>query len=714
MSRRLRWLVIGGLGFGLALAWHAAGRRSTGLQADPGAVQPAVVRPSVTPDTFLPMAQAESPTGHRPKAIWTPRRQALWNALIANGDPEWANLLRSAAVSGTKAQRYADLGQWAAVAYQVTGDPSYAEKAWARIQGKVDKRPNNRNVTREHFLEYAWMYDWLKPALSDEQRRAYIAMMNTWCRLALGQVPGVSWGTRTSDSDETVGHYFGLALWAAVSGDENPQARAFLNDPLVGGYDATGADRKTWRNTISQYVKNARGGVWIESSKYNLGTLRLVLFGAEAIRTATGRDHYPEITALTNEIAAAQLHELTSDLRQSFQWGDEESPRSLVLDRRVPLLAMLSGLATDEGAAGRALALMSALPRSELPPKETVLYNPSRPARDWHDQPTLYVARGMGIAYARDGWQPSASFFGAYLPTRLGVDHEMRYFGNFQFYRGGEWAVTNPLGYDANEGEHINGMLLAGFSSAREARGLLDAGTTTDGTCYVIGATGGHPYSNGYLSPPPYCLHEWSRALVYVPSRDGSLDIVVVHDRTLVQNPKTLRGYDHYRPADQTRMKRELARGLKQWIIHAPVEPLVQGRTIAWRTAGGQSVTVTTLLPSEVTYQVLDERTQVNLGSYVRNSEKHWQIRVIPAVEREWDTFLHVIQMGEQPARIALVRDGDKEGVRIVRAGSPDKIILFNAKPSARLPGVQAPLGVLVSRKGLLDRYRGLESVDIK
>ena len=176
-------------------------------------------------------------------------------------------------------------------------------------------------------MEYAWMYDWLKPALSEEQRRQYIDMMNSWCLLVLNRTPGVAWGTRVGDSDETVGHYFGLALWALVSADENPQAMAYLRDPHVGGLAATGRDRKTWRNTISQYVKTARGGVWLESSEYNLGTLRLLLIGAEAIRTATGHDYFPEVTALTNDIAAAQLHELTSDLQSAYQWGDLEHPR---------------------------------------------------------------------------------------------------------------------------------------------------------------------------------------------------------------------------------------------------------------------------------------------------------------------------------------------------------------------------------------------------
>ena len=674
----------------------------------------AVGQVQVGPPPMPAMGDAESPTGRRPKAIWTPQRQALWEHLSNQGNPDWSNAVRAAGATSTKSARYADLGQWATVAYQLTGNPSFAEKAWSRISHKMGTRPSDRNFTREHFIEYAWMYDWLKPALTPEQRQQYVATMNEWCRLVLDKVPGVPFGTRMGDSDETVGPYFGLALWAAVSGDENPEALTYLNDPKVGGYRATAVDRKTWRNAISHHVRDARGGVWLESTKYNLGTLRLLFFGAEALRTATGREYFPEIAALVDEVAAAQVHEMTSDLRQSFQWGDEEDPRSLHMDRRGPLLALLTGLARSDEAAGWAVQLMNELPVKEIPPRELVLYQPMRPARDWRNQPTHYAAEGMGQVFARDSWQRDGSFFGAYMANRIGVDHEVHYFGDFQLYRKGEWVLTHPLGYDANEAEHVNGMILGGWSSAREARRLIGHGATPDGIVYVTGATGGHPYAPGADSPPPYFLHEWMRSLVYVPSRNGSADLVIVHDRTLVQNPKTLPGYDRYNARDRKRMDREIPRGLKQRILHMPVEPQVQGRTVSWRTPGGQPVTVTTLLPERVVYQVLDEQTQVSLGRYVRASEKGWQVRVIPEQVKEWDTFLHVIQAGDGPVDVRFVREGSKEGVTIVRPGQPVRTVLFNAAPGKRLSGPKTSGGKLVANRELMKQYKAMAQVDIR
>lgn len=677
----------------LAVAMLLAG--SPALAAEPGGV--------------------DSPTGRRPMSLWSPERQARWAALTERHDPHMANLFRSAALTGTKKQRYADLGQWAAAAYQFTGDLSFAQKAWSRIERKVNWRPTDRNFTREHLVEYAWMYDWLKPSLSDEQRRAYIAMMNTWCLLTLDRVPGKPFGTRVSDTDETVGHYMGLALWAAVSGAENPQAVQWLNDGKVGGYAATGTNRKTWRNAVAQFVSRAKGGVWLEGSKYNLGTVRILLFGAEAIRTATGHDYFPEITAFTDDAATAQIHELTSDLHQSYQWGDEEDPRSLHLDRRRPLLAMLTGLARDEGVAGRAHALLNELPdEGEIPAKETVLYNPYRHAQNWRNQPKAYAAEGVGMVFARDGWELDATFFGAHMASRLGIDHEVKYFGDFQLYRDGEWAVTHPLGYDATEADHINGMFLGGWSSMREARGLTHHGMTSDGICVVVGATGGHAYGDDYLAPPPYFLHEWTRSLVYVPSQDHATDLLIVHDRTHVQDPMKLPGFNQYRGPDQTRMKREIARGLKQWILHMPDRPAIQPRGFSWRTRQGHEVTVTTLLPERVTYQVYNERTDLKLARHVREGERKWQARVIPAEANDWDTFLHVIKAGNGPVQVTLVREKDREGVHIVRPGHPDRTIVFNAAPSPKLGKPKVSAGALVMDRQLLKRFKPYGIVEIR
>ncbi len=135
---------------------------------------------------------------------------------------------------------------------------------------------------------------------------------------------------RTADTDQTVGSYFGLAFLYLATADHNPTAADLFSRPFVGGLDASARDRTTLRNAIEQYVTElAAGGEWMESSDYNLGTVRLLVLGAEGVRTATGVDHFTEVTRFSRQFALRQIYMLTNDLRYAVQWGDEQSPRQI-------------------------------------------------------------------------------------------------------------------------------------------------------------------------------------------------------------------------------------------------------------------------------------------------------------------------------------------------------------------------------------------------
>ena len=87
----------------------------------------------------------------------------------------------------------------------------------------------------------------------------------------------------------------------------------------------------------------------------------------------------------------------------------------------------------------------------------------------------------------RSGWDASASLFSAHFPPNLNIDHAPSYFGEFQLYRRGEWAITHPLGYGAFpsfDGRGTNSMLVGGLPwglfSFAEYRQALAADWTED------------------------------------------------------------------------------------------------------------------------------------------------------------------------------------------------------------------------------------------
>ena len=650
-----------------------------------------------------------SPTGRTPKIFWTSARQAVWNRMRTENHPWWKQIKANADLSGTSTARYADLGQWATMAYQVTGDPVYAQKAWQEAKGNLKGTTipdSSRNFTREHFIEFAWMYDWLYPALTSAQRQQWIDSLNYWSDLCLSQT-SVSWGTRLGDSDETTGHYFGMVLWDLASAGDNPRSGTFIPNSQVGGLDQTSTSRNTMRNAVADYVKRAAGGVWIESSKYNMGTLQLLLMGADGVKTAAGEEKFPELTSFRKDVALAQMHEVSSDLRKPFQWGDNEEPRDLNRDRRTSLMAMLAGLLQDDPSVGPyANAFEAAIQSAEDPGFRWMIFgNPYAPSADFRTGLTTgHYAPGQGVMLARDTWASSGSLFGSHMASRPGVDHGVQYLNNFELYRKGEYAITHVIGYDAVEGEHHNAMLLAGLSGMQEARGPL-AQEFGPGYAYQVGGTGGNRYTNGYYNPPPRFVHEWVRSLLYLPSTDQQHDTVVVFDRVNAEDPAALPKLDRYNSTDAPRVTS--APAVKQWIIHTPVSPTLSPSAITWQTTGGQTVKVNTLLPLNQNRTIYDE-TVTGLKGTIKSSEKKFQVRIIPATEQRWDTFLNVIQASDSAtglsnALVSSTNNGAK-GVLIKRPGHNDVLAMFNATQGPDLPPSKTVNGYLETDSTLLNR----------
>jgi hypothetical protein len=619
----------------------------------------------------------------------------------AENHPWWKMLLSSADRTNTSSQRYEDLGQWATLVYQITGNRLYADKALAVIRKEfANTSRKGLNFMREYGAEYAVFFDWLYPAMSAADRSSFVAMLNRWADEATTNTWSPSFPIRTDDSDQTVGNYFQFAFLALATAQDNPRAGEFLARSYVGGLTPTAADRSSLRNAIKQYATQlAEGGVWPEGTQYNLGTLQLLMMGYEGVRTATGVDHFPEVTALLPQLAMGQVCEMSPDLKAFIQWGDTEEPRALRLFRRVTTLGMLGGLLQDDPSCGPyanqlvadfvakygAVGYNSAEPLSRI----FYFYNPYAAKSTRQRLPGHFRALGQGLQIYHDGWEATDSLLSIHFPQRqLPVDHEVNFFGDFQLYRRGEWVLTHPLAYDGlvREGEGTNTMLIGGLSSMQEVKNTGPVEVDPQGRyLYTAGTTSGQYYRLPYYDPPTPFLKEWTRSFFYLPSRDKRSDTLVVFDRVFADPVARL---DRYRKADQQRIT--AAPGLKQWIVHMPVSPIVAADGISWRTAGGQDVKVSTLLPASPRRQIIDEdATWPDTFPYPRKAEQKWQVRLMPPTDRQWDTFLNVVQAWDAGTtlRNTLVRSagGEAEGVLVDRAGHPHALLLFGAKSTARV-----------------------------
>jgi hypothetical protein len=657
-----------------------------------------------------------TPTGREPRLVWTPERQAIWSQMRADfdanpGSPrtlggQYYKLIKENAECACK---YGDTGLWATLMFQITGDRRYADIAFRAIEKsffKVTGRSLGGNFAREYSAEYVLQYDWLYPALSSAQRSTYLSKLNDMFSVATTNPSNVNAPVRTNDSDQTVGVYFGLAFLYVATADHNAPARDYFNRQFVGGLTPTGRDRSTLRNAILDYVTMAAGGEWIEGSQYNLGTVRLLLLGAEGVRTATRTDHFPEVTQWVSSAALRPLYVITPDLKQSYQWGDNEHPGDFLgqsyswqttngvlagltdTDTSPYIQHLIVRLAQLYGATGNRV--------SEPWARMFLTFDPyMAPARSI-DLPLGWFAEGQGLLTYRTGWDDQASMFGAHVPTQQTyVDHQVSYFGDFQLYRRGAWAITHPMSYGGPPvlGAGANTMLHAGFAAMTEFRDVVAMQHDPQGRfAYIAGTTGGQKYASNYYAPPPTYLHEWTRSLLYLPGAQRSSDTIVVFDRSHAENPRDLANLQRYSAADRQIISQ--SRSLREWILHVPVRPTISANTVSWDLGSGERARVTILLPRQQSVTGIDESELWAKNTPVRVEQRKWQIRIMPESEQTWTTFLNVIDVAgagmTSSAQLVTSSSDDVQGTLIRHQGQSDVVAVFNA---AQGPTLQASPG---------------------
>lgn len=466
-------------------------------------------------------------------------------------------LLKNADRAAVGSPVYGDSGQYGVLAYKATGDATYARSAWSLLLPAIGRLAAGNSI-RESLLEYTVCLHEIRAALSADELAEGVAALDRAANIALGiGQPAYKGGFSVADSDQLVGQYFGLAAIDKLFGrDYLSQTTGATGVPniAIGGLVPTGTG--TVRDTLARYADLASGGVWIESSQYNIGTLSLLLLGVQTV----GPEHFPEFdTEFWRRVAYAQIAEITPDLEDCFQWGDCEG-RGIYfrLFYRLNLLWMLGGVLGDlpEGRWCRWMA-------TELSAKHGVdpwwrAYWFIDPYQAIKEPPAeMSVDSAMGI-YLR---KTTDELFAVTFPAYTGVHHQIERFGDFALYRHGKWVVDRPVGYGGNFAQQQTGncLLLCGLGPMAARGSFVDADR-------LHGWTYGPYYHEGYYSSPPGFVKSYQR-IIY---RDG-LDIVITDDVDGFVDPRTQPKFDRYRAADQTRMKDALPVSL---VLHpnAPVE----------------------------------------------------------------------------------------------------------------------------------------------
>lgn len=523
---------------------------------------------------------------------WNANQRSIWAKMKSENHPMFQRLKND--------QRgEEDFGIRDGLLYLITGDASYAKKAWSSQKWRTTKvlsGSNDRNLTRHQLETMALLYSWIYDALDDQGKKDFTTAMDNWVNFAIAN-------TRASDSDELTGHYFGVALYALAVKDRNPDRYNQLVS-AIGGFDATGENYSTWRNALKKFSKYAKGGQWIESSNYNLNTTRYLFIGVTAINEHFGVNKFPEFNF--NEFAESHAAELTPNYKDSFQWGDNEEVRQLSKFRRVPTYSVLGGITKNPKILW---ALDKLLDSNFMQSVLYLYYDPYSPRQAIGDQ--NYDAPGMGVlSFKKEG-----RAFYSQMQARRFVDHEFNGFRNFNLFENGAWTITNTKGYyssDYNEFRYLNdvrfwGMLPAKYQAVKKQ---TDFQFGSD-WAYQAGIANGQSTNPSESKPKEDCP-EMSSQIVYLDK-----EAIVTFDRANCADPKSFgdANFNLYRSE-----LRGLYKPYHSWIIHLPDNMTVQNGDYVWKD-NGRTIRLRALFEHDFTYEKFN-----GWGASQTSEDKHWLV----------------------------------------------------------------------------------------
>jgi len=684
----------------------------------------------------------------QPTLCWTPARQIIYQQMKADYDAnpstpttlggqfyKTIKLMSDTGVDGT----YGTGFLWSTFLYQVTGDTTYSDRAWNYIDTEFIQRYNagtinlgDSNRPRETLQTLVLGLDWLWPALSAADRAAYQDMIGQVLDAALGGNQFVPEGYASSDSDQIIAYYFGVAMFYLICPTDDRAAYwfNFVSSSSIrlsyGGLTSTASNRTTTaRNCIRHYVETlAAGGEWCESTEYNAASTYYVLSGYDAILTHTGIDYFPEITAWLPDLAERQMAIWAPDFDTLFKWGDVEHPEGgdLPFDsfHLMPSNLALMGLLQDTERGMQLADFIDEIFTIYSPyvnwasggfanfdtPWGYMTCNPYATRGDHTTRPKTWHAAGTAMTIQKSGHASTDSMFAIAYGNRADeryLDHMPAILGHFSHYKNHEWVLDYPQVYGVNVwGQFVNNVpLMCGLSWCYEYNhvehqtdGTLFDGVSTYcyGVCTTAGCTAGF---TPLFNPPTVNVHEWTRELFFA---GGTTDTIVVFDRGYVDAIDATQLAKH--PAThQTTISNAPSRHQFMFQIQEAATLTYANSRYNWSSPESATpIRWYPLLPAVQTRTVYDldvdnspviNWNQVYAGAGSTGAVERAafdQVRIWPTVQASWHTFLNVFQVGATPGAVTLLEDSGKvQGVHVVRTGQSDLVVLFNSEQSAAL-----------------------------
>lgn len=482
----------------------------------------------------------------------------------------------------------------------VTGEASYCQAAVTYAMNQMcnnaactspdpnvgvasdDARWEGENV----ILVFDWCYNYFTAA----QRTTLINRWNTYFH----NIRQHTWGGPTQhQSNYNWGYMRNEIEWGIATWGENAQADVNLQHGLVTRWQS---------NSVPHFQAEGRGGVMQEGSAYGsaIGQYSVVPFTSAAL---LGRDVMRE----TNFFREAVMYMVYSTLPaptynknnggsfyEMFPFADDER----FFDGGMPARTNYGSFMQHMADYWRDVPI-GAYARQWL--------NTVNPVRDRHiaavdrggsaasfaSLPLDFYASGPRWLFSRDKWGSSATALLLQLGVTEDEGHQHNDVGSWQLWRNGRWLSRESTGYAQN---------IVGYGG-----GLVDTNNAVAHNSLLVGSVG--PRSNGQStvrrleSRPAYSYINVDLTPVY----GGSSASRVEREFVFLRPIETLVVFD--------RIETNATTSSKTFLAHFETNPTVDtANRVVTAVNGSQALRVTTLVPANPTYRVVNEGGQV--GQY--------------------------------------------------------------------------------------------------
>ncbi|MBP9143769.1 MAG: hypothetical protein KBF21_02610 [Thermoanaerobaculia bacterium] len=465
------------------------------------------------------------------------------------------------------------------------------------------------------------VYDWCFAYLSPSQRNDFVLGISTglqaWSQEAWGGPPmyqnNYYWGYLRNELEWAITSYEEDPIWAEDMLDwvfTNRLANAFNPSTLAAG--------------------RSRGGIAYEGSEYGpvVGAYPLIPFTTAAL---FGRNIYEE-TPFWWEFVYALIHSTTPAPTTVpgvagtgytvFPFSDDEgwNERFQAQTHYFPDFMVAAALYWPTANVGRH-ARQWANMVNILPWRHVQAVDVANSPLAFTGLPLDFYAAGPRYFYGRNAWGAASTAFQLQLgdAAESTIGHQHGDYGTFQIWRQGRFVSHETAGYSGDSSTEVAGY--AGVGSVDSATGIAH------NTVLVNGLNPGPQYSDRTavverlesqpdyafavvdLVPPATQMQEWRREFVFV----RPLETLVILDRLQTASPVAT----------------------KTFLNHCETNPSVSGDNAATCTVGTQALVMTTLLPAQRDYRVVDE------GSHT-NSQYRIEVDTTPGTAQSY--ILNVLQ----------------------------------------------------------------------